>query len=924
MAIVKSHRLGSRILMLFVGWVSLASAALFTGTESMVTVIGRGGIGDGGPAARARLAGPSGIAVDVAGILYIADTGNQRIRTIGLDGKAATIAGQGQAGFAGDEGPGTAALFNRPTAVAVHPSGLVYIADTGNHRIRRLDQNGTIHTVAGNGAAGYGGDAGAAANAMLDSPGGLAVDAAGNLYIADTGNHRIRKVDAQGTITTLAGTGEIGSAGDGAAAVLAQLDTPMGLALGIDGDLLIADRSRWYSDPPCGGTVCYIKTSSRIRRIDKNGVISSVAGVDCETLHFLFTELDLTECTTGDGGPATQATFRAPVAVAVDAAGKIYIADQESHRVRRINLDGTVTLIAGGNYCSYFDQGLPTQQHGCFSGDGEAGTLARLSRPSSLAVDATGSVYVADTGNNRIRNIDPSGVITTRAGGDIGDGGSAKEADLAQPADVAVDAVGRVVVADSGHGRIRRMDLDQTIATIAGNGSGAAYSGDGGNAVAAALNRPVSLAFDNHGSLYLAEPELHRVRKVEANGLISTAAGGVLCFLTRGIYRPCPPEDGLNRLLSLDTPSGVEVAPGGDLLIAESGVQRIRKLDGTGTLLSTLAVEPDADAARPTAVVSDAQGNLYIADTANHRIQRLAAGTRILSNFAGGGTPADGLGDGGTATAAALQEPSDVAIDGEGNLFIADRGHRRIRQVDSNGIISTIAGTGQAQDTVSDNAVAGETDLDPAGLALDRSGNLYVADAAHDRIRRIEADPQTAVPTVLQVSLAGLGNITSTPPRIHCGDRCSAAFTKPATLQLKARPASGYRFAGWSGDCKGRGTCTVTLKASRTVTAVFESKPGRNTLSVGIVGTGAGVVVSDPAGIQCGSRCQASLPGNRIIKLKARPKRGSTFVEWVGGCPDSRPNCPCLNDPVCTWVGGGFTPSGDPARSVAARFNKTP
>ena len=341
------------------------AGAQSAGDLTITTVAGGGSsFGDGGAATAAQLSNPRGIAVDGAGNLYIADTWNDRIRKVDTAGVITTVAGSGTNGFSGDSGAATSARLNYPYGVTPDGAGNLYIADSRNNRIRKVDTAGVISTVAGGGTAGaFSGDGAAATAARLNLPGSLALDALGNLYIADRLNHRIRKVDTAGVITTVAGSSTTGAfGGDSGAATDARLYDSSGVALDRSGNLYIADRD-----------------NRRIRKVDTAGVITTVAGTGILG-------------SSGDGGAATAARLFSPTDVAVDWAGNLFIADEDGHRIRKVDTAGVITTVAGTGI-----QGS--------SGDGGAATAARLNAPEGVALDALGNLYIADTSNNRIRKV---------------------------------------------------------------------------------------------------------------------------------------------------------------------------------------------------------------------------------------------------------------------------------------------------------------------------------------------------------------------------------------------------------------------------------------------------------------------------------------------------------------------------------------
>jgi sugar lactone lactonase YvrE len=341
----------------------------------ITTVAGNGEWGDGGDgglATEAQIYRPKGVAVDVSENLYIATQSMNRIRKVDINGVITTVAGNGIAGDRGDGGPAAEAQLDSPVGVATDTQGNLYISDTWNQRVRKVDRNGMITTVAGNGLYGYSGDNGPAIQAKLNQPEGIFVDSSGNLYIADSSNYRIRKVDPSGIITTVAGSGERGDGGDGGSATEAKFWYPSDVTVDREGNLYIADWGNYV-----------------IRKVNRNGIITTVAG-------------NRTKGYNGNDGPATQAQLDGPTSVAVDASGNLYIADSGNHRIRKVDKDGKITTIAG----SYMDE----MGYGDFWGDGGPAIKAALSFPSRIALSPSGEIYISDYWNDRIR------LVTNRRG----------------------------------------------------------------------------------------------------------------------------------------------------------------------------------------------------------------------------------------------------------------------------------------------------------------------------------------------------------------------------------------------------------------------------------------------------------------------------------------------------------------------------
>ena len=593
---------------------SLKNSILFTlffsivslkaNTQIINTIAGGIVFGDGGLATNASFAHSSGVAVDGAGNIYIADEDDTRnkIRKININGIINTIAGNGSAGFGGDGGLAINASLNSPSGIALDGAGNIYIADWFNNRVRKVNSSGVISTIAGDGSAGYAGDGGLAIVASLNYPTGVAVDGAGNVYIADCNNNRIRKVNSSGIINTIAGNGIAGFGGDGGTAINASLKNPTGLVLDGVGNIYIADCD-----------------NGRIRKVNISGVIITVAGGASYTYG-------------GDSGLATSALLHYPTGLAVDGIGNIFIADFRNNRIRKVNSIGIISTAAGSSDSGYY------------GGDGDLATNAFLKLPTGVAIDGLGNIYIVDSKNNRIRKVDSNGIINTIAGngsfGFGGDGGLATSAILKNPTGVTVDAAGNIYIVDQGNSRVRKVNINGIISTIAGNGI-AGFGGDGGLATNALLNNPTGINFDGLGNLYITDYSNNRIRKVGSNGIISTVAGnGNVGYGGDG---------GLATTAILNRPFGLAIDGVGNIFIADVGNNRIRKIDING-IISTIAgtdsigvyyggdggVATRALLNSPFGVAVSSSGNiLYIADAGNNRIREvtLPVGALISGNI---------------------------------------------------------------------------------------------------------------------------------------------------------------------------------------------------------------------------------------------------------------------------------------------------
>ena len=596
-----------------------------------------------------------------------------------------TIAGNGRAQF-GAGGQATNANLVQPKFVASDSAGNFYFSDTYFEQVFRVTPAGVITAYAGNGTQGFSGDGAQATAAQLFQPEGLAVDSSGNLYIADSGNYRIRMVTPAGAISTVAliGTGVIAVAVDGS------------------GNLYVA-----------GGEV--------VVKVNGAGTVTPFAGNGSVGY-------------AGDNGPAISASLFNPVGLCVDSAGNVYLADAQNNRVRKISTQGIITTVAGN-------------ATGGFTGDGVQATATSLFEPSDVALDSKGNLYISDGLNGRLRVVNPSGVISTVAGGgaSLSDGGALQEG-LA-PAGIAADPNGNVLVVELNYRRVRRVVLAQeSITTVAGQ-LPSPNAGDNVPATATALLDPVGVAVDSTGNVYVTDYTDQRIRKIAVSGIIGTIAGNGIPGYTKS---------GQASAAEIGGPLDMSFDPLGDLYFLAGVVQKIDVNGAISTVAGSGAAGYGGDhgpatAAQllgPTDAVVDAAGNIYITDRGNS-VVRMVNPSGTITTFAGTNKAAYG-GDGEPATAAQLFQPWQLALDKSGNLYIADWGNSRVRKINSAGIISTVAGGGAGALGDGGPATAASIGGNLLGVAVDAAGNLYIT--SDSRIRKVDAT------TGLISTIAGTGN----------------------------------------------------------------------------------------------------------------------------------------------------------------------
>ena len=741
------------------GLLLACSAGAYAQSLTFNTLAGYAGQGSAdGFRDNARFSNPSGIVADSVGNIYVADTANHTIRQITPSGVVSTLAGL--AGVSGSaDGTGSAAQFNQPQGVAVDSAGNVYVADTGNHTIRQIAPGGAVSTLAG--LAGVSGSAnGTGSSARFYQPEGVGVDSSGNVYVADTWNHIIRMIVPGGSVSTLAGLAGTNGSTDGTGGG-ARFYQPQGVAVDSTGILYVADTG-----------------NQTIRKITAGGAVTTLAG------------------SAGNYGNANgtgaSARFYGPSGVAVDGPGNVYVSDYFNQTLRMVTPAGVVSTLAGsaGNFGS---------------ADG-ANSGVRFWNPAGVAVSGTNTVtvFVADSGNGTIRALTPVGanwVSSTPAGS-----ASTGSADLAGsaarfywPGGAAVDGAGNVYVADTQNGTVRKATADGVVSTLAGlAGNYGSADGTGGNA---RFFGPQGIAVDGAGTAYVADTVNATIRKVTAGGAVTTLAGSAG---NPGI------ADGTGSAARFNEPQGLAVDSAGTVYMADTWNHTIRKVTAAGAV-STLAGVPGSpgsidgtgsnvgtNKARfncPAAVAVDHAGNVYVADYFNHTVRKITP-ARVVSTLAG--LPGVWGNADGTGSAARFYEPAGIAVDSAGSVYVLDSGNhtmRKLTPVGANWVVSTVAGLADVSGS-SDGLGSSARFSYPVGLAVDGSGVLYVADTGNSTIRQgsliiggapaIVAQPQgqTANPgsdvtfTVTAVGLAPLSyqwrfNLTAIP------GATASSYTRP-------------------------------------------------------------------------------------------------------------------------------------------------
>jgi hypothetical protein len=660
---------------------------------------------------------PFGVAVDGAGNVFVGDQSSHTIRKVTPAGVVTTLAGSaGNSGSA--DGTGSAARFYYPGGVAVDTNGNLYVADWGNHTIRKVmpvATNWVVTTLAGL-AGSSGANDGTGSAAQFYSPQGVAVDSAGNVYAADSGNNTIRKVTPAGVVTTLAGSAGNSGSADGTNSA-AQFNYPLDVAVDSAGNVYVADSG-----------------NSTIRKVTPAGVVTTLAG---SAGNWDYAD-----------GTGTNALFNGPEGVAVDSAGNVYVADVYNNAVRKVTPAGVVTTLAGS---PQFDP-AGTLLFGSADGTGSA---AQFYYPEGVALDKAGNVYVADCNNCTIRKVTPAGVVTTLAGsawyGSADGTGSA--ARFFQARGLAVDSAGNVYVADTPNYTVRKVTPAGVVTTLAGLAGAFGYAdGTGTNAL---FERPECVTVDTNGNLYVTDGHADTIRKVTPTGVVTTLAGSAG-------HSGSADGTGTNALFSV--PWGVAVDSAGTVYVADTHNYTIRKVTPVGTnwVVTTLAgsagnsgstdgTGTNALFGYPEGLAVDSAGNVYVADSGNNTIRKVTPPGVVttMAGSAGNYGYADG-----TGTNALFSNLWGVAVDNAGNAYVTDWDASTIRKVTPAGVVTTLGGlpvTENGQEVIAGGLADGTGSAArfsfPTGVAVDSAGNLYVSDAYNSNIRK--GFPASSVPAPL-------------------------------------------------------------------------------------------------------------------------------------------------------------------------------
>jgi sugar lactone lactonase YvrE len=620
--------------------------------------------------------GTAAVVTDVAGNIYIADSASHVIRKINTVGVAYVFAGTINNANLTD-GQGAVARFNKPVGLAIDAAGNLYVADKGNHAVRKITPDSVVTTLAGTGSSGT--TEGPGSIAQFTLPSGVAVDAAGNVYVADAGNNKIRRIrpDAQHAVGTFAGNGTQGHSDD--VNGFAQFYHPTGVAVNVS------------------GTTVYVADAG-------NNKIRIIAGGETNTLAGGGMTGDAPGFSEGTGSAAL---FNKPVSVAVDAAQNVYVADKNNNRIRQINSAGSVSTVAGTGAADFLD-GVPS--------------VAKFNGPSSVFVNAFGNIFVADAANIRVRQI---GVIATVSTFRL-------VTNLYQPSGIAIDPSGNIYVSDF-MSAIHKITPNGTETVFAGS-LGGFQDGPGSTA---RFSFPDDLASDAAGNIYVCDALNNAIRKITPSGMVSTINPN------RGWTFNGQVTDGPLATATFNFPYGIAVGATGNIFIMD-GTTRVRKItpEGMVTTIAGSGASGFADGQgaaaqfnQATGIAVDANDTVYVADYFNNRIRKVSP-TGLVTTIAGSSTR--GYADGPVATAL-FSSPYAITVDAARNIFVCDRNNNRLRKISPAGMVSTIAGSGDGSFGGYAEGLAPYARFGwPVGMVINNSGAMFVADCFNRRVRKIQ------------------------------------------------------------------------------------------------------------------------------------------------------------------------------------------